>query len=138
MMTEEDYVSLETAKLLKEKGYDEPCKSSRWKNGELRLYDTNQTWDNMTSLLGKDYYEFLCPTLYEAQKWIMSELELCVVVSPFVYEEYDEEGYACSMDMYWNVTIHRLSDGFKKTLDCGYDLYEDAFDKGIQEALKLI
>lgn len=68
-MNKEDYVSLEVAKLLKEKGYNIPCKSSRKKNGELIFYDIEQSIDNMLSI-GDECYEYLCPTLYEAQKWL--------------------------------------------------------------------
>ena len=69
-MITEDYVSFETAKLLKEKGFDEPCEC---------FYDTehndisivNGWMDTSNSLLEKR--EFLCysaPTLQMAMKWL--------------------------------------------------------------------
>lgn len=130
MFEKEDYVSLATAKMLKKKGYDEPCKSSRWKNGELRLYDKNQTWDNMTSLLGKDYYEFLCPTLYEAQKWLRTtyNIHLCVKCTAYI-KRCKKHDYICEiMDL--------LHHQHKDTLI--YHSYEQTLDAGIREALKLI
>lgn len=126
MFTKEDYVSFETAKLLKEIGYDEPCKSTRWKNGELRLYDTNQTWDNMISLLGKDYYEFLCPTLYEAQKWLRKTHNLNIEVD---FDESQLWGYSiCGCNK---------NDGLEDTCSM-FSTYEQALDKGIQDALDFI
>ena len=69
-MITEDYVSFETAKLLKEKGFDEPCEC---------FYDTehndisivNGWMDTSNSLL--EEREFLCysaPTLQMAMKWL--------------------------------------------------------------------
>ena len=69
-MIQEDYVSFETAKLLKEKGFDEPCEC---------FYDTehndisivNGWMDTSNSLL--EEREFLCysaPTLQMAMKWL--------------------------------------------------------------------
>lgn len=139
MFTKEDFVSLDTAKMLKEKGFDEYCGAYYHLNWDDITEDecfevaTDNDFKNSNNV-----YRVGAPTLYEAHKWLMDEFGLCVVVSPYVYEEYDEDGYACSTDMYWKVSINRLSDGFRKNLDTGYDIYEDAFDKGIREALKLI
>lgn len=69
-MITEDYVSFETAKLLKERGFDEPCEC---------FYDTehndisivNGWMDTSNSLL--EEREFLCysaPTLQMAMKWL--------------------------------------------------------------------
>ena len=69
-MITEDYVSFETAKLLKEKGFNEPCEC---------FYDTehndisivNGWMDTSNSLL--EEREFLCysaPTLQMAMKWL--------------------------------------------------------------------
>lgn len=46
-MKKEDYVSLEVAKLLKEKGYNEPCRTSILKNGELRVHDRKLSMDDL-------------------------------------------------------------------------------------------
>lgn len=34
-----------------------------------RIYDLDQSWVDMISI-DEEYYEFLCPTLYEAHKWL--------------------------------------------------------------------
>lgn len=69
-MITEDYVSFETAKLLKEKGFDEPCEC---------LYDTenndvaivNGWMDTSNSELEeKEFASYSAPTLQMATKWL--------------------------------------------------------------------
>ena len=78
-MIKEDYVSFEIAKLLKEKGFDEPCEC---------FYDTehndisivNGWMDTSNSLL--EEREFLCysaPTLQMAMKWLREMYDIHVV-----------------------------------------------------------
>lgn len=147
MFTGVDYVSFETAKLLKEKGFDEFTVGFYGSKrglyiGSSSLYNSINNRVTFANNLHKVQYEDViaaAPTLYEAQMWLMEELGLCIVVSPYVYvDEYDDEGYPCGTAMYWEVSIYSMSDGFQRKLDRCYDIYEDAFDKGIQEALKMI
>ena len=114
-MVKEDYVSFETAKLLKEKGFDEPCEC---------FYDTehndisivNGWMDTSNSLL--EEREFLCysaPTLQMATKWLRENHNLYVtsvpngigeyVFYPWVYKKF-EWG--------WNVLESSLN-GFQNT-----------------------
>ena len=60
----EDYVSLEVARLLKEKGFDSHYSTHFYKNNKLECYieDRKKYW------LQKD--EYAAPTLYMAQKWL--------------------------------------------------------------------
>ncbi len=64
-MITEDYVSFETAKLLKEKGFDEPTTKSYYtedfENPMIFSHD-------LLSCIQTD--EFLCPTLQMAMKWL--------------------------------------------------------------------
>lgn len=67
---EEDYVSFETAKLLKEKGFDEPCNCYGGYNGvnlTYRLCITNKftNWNKHT-----DERIISCPTLQMTMKWL--------------------------------------------------------------------
>ena len=65
-MITEDYVSFETAKLLKEKGFDENCAALYdTRNGEFREKQTgyvfnNSQWENFIT----------APTLQMAMKWL--------------------------------------------------------------------
>jgi len=61
-MNTEDYVSLEVAKLLKEKGFDEYCENVYKEDCKVSLKTAFRTNKD----LPKTYYSK--PTLYEAQK----------------------------------------------------------------------
>lgn len=58
-MITEDYVSFETAKLLKEKGFNEGCSTTYTPNGFFRTH-------NYRPLLG----DIFAPTLQMAMKWL--------------------------------------------------------------------
>lgn len=91
-MITEDYVSFEAAKLLKEKGFDEPCKvwyaeyTSVWggdPSGDRKYI--NIQFDDKNKF--DERYKFLCyaPTLQMAMKWLREVHNLhCVVDYDFV------------------------------------------------------
>ena len=58
-MITEDYVSFETAKLLKEKGFDEKCYVNYNFNGETQHFNYHTPSDGVA-----------CPTLQMAMKWL--------------------------------------------------------------------
>ena len=126
-MNKEDYVSLEVAKILKEKGFEGPCRSSIFKNGELRIYDLDQSWVDMISI-DEEYYEFLCPTLYEAHKWLRRK-GVNVCVANFITVEEPIE---------WFYTIDLIYNGDGVYPMEHYPSYEEALNNGIKRALKLI
>lgn len=75
-MITEDYVSFETAKLLKEKGFDEECNMAYF-NGTLVDYTM------FGFCLGGDL--LYCPTLQKAMKWLR-EVHHCVIcVTPLTF-----------------------------------------------------
>lgn len=91
MFTKEDYVSLETAKMLKEKGFDLDCLAF-YKDGEFRLVRSEWEGENIDTLalqsrglrLDRDNQgDALAPTLYEAQKWIL--ISKGIFVNPVIY-----------------------------------------------------
>ena len=101
-MITEDYVSFEIAKLLKEKGFDEPCEC---------FYDTehndisivNGWMDTSNSQL--DEREFLCysaPTLQMAMKWLREVHNILLVVD---YE------YECDTTPYYFKIYHLGENG---------------------------
>ena len=70
-MITEDYVSFETAKLLKEKGFDESTSMVYMSYGDLcklNRYDSirNSNYNDIT----KNYFEYTAPTLQMAMKWL--------------------------------------------------------------------
>lgn len=124
-MTEE-LVTLETAKILKEKGFNEYCKDIiREDNGRMMqsVFRTNKD-------LPKGAYSR--PTQSIAQKWLREtkNLHISIIRNACGY------GYdICKADNGTHIT-----DGiFKGPNDGGqWDTYEEALEVGIQEALKFI
>lgn len=128
MFSKEDYVSLEVAKLLKEKGFDEPCEK------EVNIYLGDWAYC--------DYYDRTCarnsnlptnkasyPTLYEAKKWLRDKHDIDIVVEPEIDEETDKKWGYCF--------------GFYTEFPCVavslvYETYEEALNAGILESLKLL
>ena len=81
-MITEDYVSFETAKLLKEKGFDEPCSNRYYETHsgfDLGLDPgyTNSHWEDIYKDMGVRNYS--APTLQMAMKWLR-EKELYINV----------------------------------------------------------
>lgn len=133
-MNKEDYVSLEVAKLLKEKGYDVPCSASIRKNGELRVHDKTLSIDDMIRT-ATEYYEFLCPTLYEAQKWLWKENDIYISVLPHYSRKYEIIEYEYRIATYFDLLEKPCK--WKKSKEY-YEIYEQCLNNGILEALKLI
>ena len=147
----EELVTLETAKMLKEKGFDERTLYAYRNNGML-YNDGNRIMTSYNSLpvpeLCEEYYGcdasktcLICklavyliaaPTQSFAQKWLREtkNLHICIIKYASGYS-YD----ICKED---NGT-HIAEGVFKGPNDGGqWDTYEEALEAGIFEALKLI
>lgn len=127
-MTEE-LVTLKTAKLLKEKGFNEFCKDIINDNGKLMetVYRTNND-------LPKSFYS--CPTQSIAQKWLREIRGVYVYVEPVIGKRWKLS--FCD----FNVPTEE-SDWMENEINKGngykvYVTYEEALEAGLQEALKLI
>ena len=127
-MTEE-FVTLETAKLLKEKGFDEPCSISvNIEDG--RKYMSNRTNSEMPKKVCTQ------PTQSIAQKWLREIKGVYVWVEPVIGKRWKVS--FCD----FNVPTED-SDWMENEINKGngypvYDTYEKALEAGILEALKLI
>jgi len=111
-MIAEDYVSFETAKLLKEKGFDEECNKS---------YGTNGT---LYSNFPKDC--ILAPTLQMAMKWLREVHHLTIDV--FHFRD-------------WKVSIKTIPDDYLKADYSNPELkpaetYEQAAEVAIKYCLE--
>lgn len=127
-MTEE-LVTLKTAKLLKEKGFNEFCKNIINDNGMIMetVYRTNND-------LPKSFYS--CPTQSIAQKWLREIRGVYVYVEPVIGKRWKLS--FCD----FNVPTEE-SDWMENEINKGngykvYVTYEEALEAGLQEALKLI
>jgi len=122
-MVTEDYVSFETAKLLKEKGFDCPSYSHyRLDNGELCRFNTNCS----TNLEQNNYVT--APTLQMAMKWLREEKKLYVNVwaDPKDVENNDFRTIF-RMHVYSGPTNYGASEFFT---------YEEACEAGIRYCLE--
>lgn len=135
-MNKEDYVSLEVAKMLKEKGFNEPCNGWYGINGTI-FNDTYR--ENHNNTFPKDS-RLSRPTLYEAAKWLRNEHDINVTVATAIPTWID--GISESSDtLYMPLITYKKEDGktemaiLRNLTDSNYEkVYNDA----ILEALKLI
>lgn len=137
----EDYVSFETAILLKEKEFHEETIACYDKNdGELLdiFKDTYnrvepQDWNGLTQDecnkigLGNWYKNYSAPTLQEAIKWIKDtyNYQICIILDSYV-EPYNNEYY---------ILIRRYKDKFEEISPCK-QVYFKTFEKAADTAIK--
>ena len=126
-MIEESYVSFDTAKLLKEVGFDVPCRDFFTIEG-----DGNVVITEARSCRYHNSFEdcFISrPTLALAARWLRE------VYNVAIYSLYDDD-----MEQWFYVvdafTKNPVINGFQSGSE--YDDYESAFEDGLREAIKLI
>lgn len=100
-MITEDYVSFETAKLLKEKGFDEKCRTYYKVFPKSKIAAIYHSSENR-GVSEDDPNEILCPTIQMAMKWLREvhhlfiqieyECEDCFVSDIYSMTDYDEWG----------------------------------------------
>ena len=126
-MIEESYVSFETAKMLKEAGFEANLKT-RYVEEEK---DEWAFWDSGTKRSDYNYFDdtITCPTQALAARWLREVYGIMIVS---FFDDYMEKWYY-------------VIDGVKKQsgIKCvqsasDYDDYETALEAGLQEAIKLI
>lgn len=130
-MNKEDYVSLEVAKMLKEKGFDEECEYYISENTSQIFYK-----GRLKPFIEEGHNVFPCPTLYEAQKWLREKQNVYINSLPsenifgiknkftFMIDKLDKNGE-------WECGWEQENDNF-------YLTYEEALNAGILEALNYI
>lgn len=126
MIMKEEFVTLETSKLLKKKGFNEFCKYA-YADEDLHLMPLNTT-NFFIDEIGVGYS---APTQSIAHRWLreVKDLYVCIFNSASGY------GYEISKV---NGT-HMLSSGFEGPNDDGnWNTYEEALEAGIQRTLELI
>ncbi len=129
-MIEESYVSFDTAKLLKEVGFDVPCNSYyELEDGEvvrkdcIRPYDHNCFEDTVCSR----------PTQALAARWLRE------VHDTFVKMERVGSFDGKEFRFYWSFSIISVSTACLKSISGGrYDGYEEALEVGIVQVLERI
>lgn len=118
----EDYVSFEVARLLKEKDFDWYCRA---------YYDYNNSGLSYLNDISNTYDVYAAPTLYMAQKWLREEKSIHILIDVHAGEYF--------------AVLWKTNGTFIKSLalkgpniNHDWDNYEQALQAGILEALKLI
>jgi len=126
-MMEEDYISFETAKLLKEKGFDENCAALYdLRNGEFCKKQTgyvfnNSQWDNFIT----------APTLQMAMKWLREKYNIYISIQPDFPSDKDYK-------MCWCCCVSILHENCISTKwnQCYIETYEKAVEAALKCCLK--
>ena len=117
----EDYVSFETAKLLKEKGFnDELC--HMW-------YNIRKDVGYYVSSVGVKNH-LPAPTLQMAMKWLREMYNIFIVIEPHLYDYVNERNasYVCSI---W------VGDNYYENLtSTDFPSYEEAIEAALKYSLK--
>ena len=122
-MIKEDYVSFEAAKLLKEKGFDEPC----------FYYYKDKVLIFSHSLKGRNSYQTdtcSAPTLQMAMKWLREVHNIHIVIHPYTEMEghnwsfiFDTFAYGCWQELgiyitdSWNTYEEAVEAALKYSLE---------------------
>lgn len=134
-MIEESYVSLDTAKLLKEAGFEEPCRgiyrAYRMGNSVFREYDRKNTKDDLCwNSADRFQYEYLAPTQALAARWLREVHHYAVCI--WFSKDHEKWFYAHGdINSIMFDTDYLISEFV-------YDSYEEALEAGLREAVKLI
>lgn len=122
MNTHENYVSLETAKLLKEAGFDWNC-VAHYHNGVIdNIYSEERNHNSKEYDDGGYNVYYSAPTLDIARQWLRDTHKILLDLESTMFRG-------------WHVTIHRLSDDGKDYLEEHSHDYEEVLEYGIQKCL---
>lgn len=124
-MITEDYVSFETAKLLKEKGFDEICETAY--ETITNAHEVEQCSISSWGKLG----QVKRPTLQMAMKWLrdVHNYHICPCLDSYVYP-FNNEYY---------IVIRKNKDKFEEISTCEevyFKTYEEAAEAGIKYTLE--
>ena len=124
MNTHESYVSLETARLLKEAGFDWEC--SHWYSLDGSQWLTDRETNNLSPENKKRFIH--CPSLAVCQRWLRESKGIAVNVYSCLIPETGYKWYLRCVDM-------KQRDVWYKYM---YKSYEEALETGIKKVLEII
>lgn len=127
-MTHEQFITLETAKLAKQAGFDWEVYSCYYKSSPDRV-STNGTLTSNFNGYAFQHIAISAPTQSVLQRWLRELHNLIVVVKPY-YGKKVVYGYI----------IYQEAEGFIKIIDDGIGdrSYESTLEAGLKKCLTLI
>jgi hypothetical protein len=131
-MIQEAYVSFETAKLLKEKGFDENTLMVYMSYGDLckcNRYDSirNSNYNDIT----KNYFECTAPTHQMAIAWLRKKYNIYISIQPDFQSDKDYKiCWCCSVNILYENCIST------KWYQCYIETYEEATETAIKYCLE--
>ena len=131
-MIKEQFVSFETAKLLKEAGFDVPCFIQYTERGTIWHCDCPENFN-------KSQCATSCPTQALAARWLREVYGIHVMIHPYYDCSVDADGEIVDKRMYWGYMILYAETGnLAEDNDERFDNYEQALEAGLRGVVKLI
>lgn len=130
----EDYVSFECAKLLKEKGFDEPLEMLIREDGTRYHADTNSVSRKRHIMLRNSEIniystDISCPTLQMAMKWLREEHNIHITIDCDICDSFD----------FYSMIRIKIEESWKTYVeyeDEGSNTYEEAIEKTLKHCLE--
>ena len=130
-MIEEQFVSFDTAKLLKEVGFDVPC--------YVQYSERGVQWDaSCPENFNADDWGCSCPTQALAARWLREVQGIHVSSNIFMDSANDVDGNTVDEWTFWSFDLFDNSGRIIEESDDRYDSYEEALEAGLKYALKMI
>lgn len=132
MNIEEDYVSYEIAKLLKEKGFSEDTEHEMWY--VIKQFSTGCHWNSCTYKVGditREYDDKCCismPTIQMVIKWLEKKKHVAII--PILSSILDDEKFL------WDVKIVIAETGEKYSQGWVYEDRKSAYEAAIKYYLE--
>ena len=135
-MIEESYISFDTAKLLKEAGFEANLKT-RYVEEEK---DEWAFWDSGAKRSDYNYFDdtIACPTQALAARWLRETHGIHVSSNIFMDSANDADGNTVDEWNFWSYDLFDNSGRIIEESDDRYDSYEEALEAGLKRGLELI
>ena len=122
-MIKEDFVSFEVAKLLKEKGFNEPT-WTRYEDNDEVIFGDKYNWNN--SPMG----QISAPTHQMAMKWLREVHNIFIVIEPHMYDYINEKNSS------YVTSLWQGDNYYENITSKDYPAYEEAVEAAIKYSLE--
>lgn len=124
-MIKETYCSYEVAKLLKEKGFHEPCIATY--NSTTKNFQVEEIYEDWT-IHWKGYIS--APTQQMAMAWLREEKNIFIVIEPHTYDYVNEKNKSCVCSLW-------VGDNYYEYIESkDYPSYEEAVETALKYCLE--